>query len=49
MFPFLPNANCRLELDVPAYGDAHDMKIARDPKSDGSMANCNSGTGHPGR
>ena len=32
---FPPNANCRLELDVPAYGDAHDMKIARDPKSDG--------------
>jgi len=32
---FPPNANCRLELDVPAYGDAHDMKIARDPKRDG--------------
>ena len=32
---FPPNANCRLELDVPAYGDAHDMKIARDPKSGG--------------
>ncbi|MDP7303100.1 MAG: hypothetical protein QGG09_08365, partial [Pirellulaceae bacterium] len=32
---FPPNANCRLELDVPADGDAHDMKIARDSNSDG--------------
>ena len=32
---FPPQANCRLQLDVPAFGDAHGMKIARDPKSDG--------------
>ena len=32
---FPPQANCRLQLDVPAYGHAHGMKIARGPNSDG--------------
>jgi hypothetical protein len=30
---FPPQANCRLQLDVPAYGHAHGMKIARGPNS----------------
>ncbi len=33
---FPPQANCRLQLDVPAYGHVHGMKIARGPNRDGS-------------
>ena len=32
---FPPQANCRLQLDVPAFGNAHGMKIARGPNRDG--------------